>query len=92
MDCSRFQELIHPSLDGALPEEQDAFMQRHALVCARCGARLHSLRTALTLLRETLPSEAIDPGFRERLAARALDRFVPEGPEPASAAQRPLPF
>lgn len=92
MDCERFQELIQPCLDGSLAEECASAIERHAIVCLECGARLQALQSAIGLLRQALPEETISPGFRERLLARLQEQFGTKEPVMPSPAQRPLPF
>jgi len=76
MDCHRFDDLVHPYLDGALDEELCAWVVRHSLGCTPCAAALHSLETVRALLRDAYSAEDAPPGFRERMGARMLDRFA----------------
>jgi anti-sigma factor RsiW len=94
MRCADFQELLDLYIDGDLPEETRARLERHLLRCAECAFQARTLEQTRVHLREAYPHHETTPAFREKMSARLQDAFQdrlrPE-PEPASN-QWPLPF
>lgn len=85
MNCRDAQSLASNYLDGELPEEMGARIQRHLLRCAACRDEVESLRTAVQLLAAThAPPTLTEAGVRVALASLAreleIDRRTPETP------------
>lgn len=94
MRCSDFQELLDLYMDGDLPEEMRARLERHLLRCAECAFQARTLEQTRAHLRAAYPHPEPPPAFREKMAARLQDAFqdrLRREPEP-NAAQWSLPF
>jgi len=94
MKCPEINDLLDLYVDGELPEETRARVERHLLRCVHCAFQARSLEQTRALLRDAYPPAESSPAFREKMAARLHNAFAdllrPE-PEPA-ANQRSLPF
>lgn len=56
MNCREFVEFLMDYLDGALPEEQQAFFERHMRDCPPCILYLDTYRETIRLGREACES------------------------------------
>jgi anti-sigma factor RsiW len=94
MRCSEIKDLLDLYVDGDLPEEGCARVERHLLRCAACAFEVRSLEQTRAHLRDACPPEEASPSFRERMAARLEDALadVLRAPEDETARQRALPF
>ena len=95
MRCEETLNLIDLYLDGELPEELKAKVDRHLLRCLACGGEVRALEQTRALLSQAFAPEAPSPSYRERASARLLDRLAPHlRPEPALTDPRQweLPF
>jgi len=71
--CEEVVPLLGPLLDGALPDDDRAFVEEHVRGCARCRDRAALLRAQAQALREALAArvERIDlSGFADGVLAR----------------------
>jgi anti-sigma factor RsiW len=57
-------------LDGALPPDARASVERHLAACARCRAERDRLAAAIALLARLPPAPAPSPTFEQRFQAR----------------------
>jgi anti-sigma factor RsiW len=94
MRCAEAQDLLDLYVDGELPEESRARVERHLLRCAACAFEVRTLEQTRAHLRESHPRVESSPAFREKTAARLQDAFADVlRPEPESNdRQWPLPF
>jgi anti-sigma factor RsiW len=56
MKCNRYKDLLEEWLDGALPQEESAALERHVVRCPAC-ARLLARRSAM--------GQALEQSFRQ---------------------------
>jgi len=95
MKCDEVKSLLDLHLDGELPMELTAKLDRHLLRCPQCAGELRSLEQTRSLLREAAPPCVPSPAFRERAAARLHTELAahlrPAGGE-ESGRQWILPF
>ena len=95
MRCDEMRGLLDLYMDGELPEETVAKMDRHLMRCADCAYDIRTLEQTVEMLRAAIPPAETSPAFRERAAARLLDALSPHlrpAPETESARQWKLPF
>ena len=69
IDCKHVWNYISEYLDGALPEETRATVQKHLDHCEICSAILDSTRNVIILTADDRVFE-LPVGFSERLHAR----------------------
>jgi anti-sigma factor RsiW len=94
MRCIDLKGLLDLYVDGDLPQEVRAGIDRHLLRCADCAFEVRSLEQTRAHLREAYVQAESSPAFREKMAAR-LERTFEDviRTEPTQAAnQRELPF
>lgn len=75
MQCEQVREFIDLYMDNALSEEQTLQVDRHLIRCALCGGEVRALEQAKKALIEAVPPVSASPSFRERTAARLLDKL-----------------
>jgi len=68
MTCRRITELLIDFVDGNLPEEEHALLQRHLCGCVPCAIYLHTYQDTIQLTK-SLPEEPLPMEFACRLKA-----------------------
>lgn len=76
MRCDEIRPLLDLQLDRELPEELERRVARHMLRCTGCSFEAHTLAQTRSMLRSAIPPTETSPAFRERTAARLLDRLA----------------
>jgi anti-sigma factor RsiW len=76
--CRQVVELVTDYLDGALPTDVRAAVERHLERCAPCVAYIEQMRTTAASLRE-VPVESIHPEARAELVAAFRELIPPAG-------------
>jgi anti-sigma factor RsiW len=76
MRCEEIQTLLDLHLDRELPEEIERRVARHLLRCPGCAYESHTLSQTRSMLRSAFPVIETSPTYRERAAARLLDRLA----------------
>ena len=77
--CTDIVPLLGPLLDGALPDDDRAFVEDHLRGCRSCRDRLAMISAQAQALREALlaRTETMDfSGFSDRVMARVRDERV----------------
>ncbi len=95
MRCDEIHELIGLFVDGGLPEETMHRLERHLLRCPACSYEVRTMEQTRALVQKAIPVSQLSPAYREKAAARLLDRLAPHlrrEPEPTSARQWLLPL
>ncbi|MFU8822173.1 MAG: anti-sigma factor family protein [Gammaproteobacteria bacterium] len=85
-DCTQVREALDELLDGDLPREVAATMERHVAGCADCAAE-QAASTALRAALRQMPVPAPRPGF----AAAALAAAIQQAPPPPAKRAFPTP-
>ena len=75
MRCEEIKSLLDLHLDRELPEELEKRVARHLLRCAGCAYEAHTLAQTRSMLRDAIPAIESSPTYRERAAAKLLDRL-----------------
>jgi Putative zinc-finger len=88
--CRQVVELVTDYLEGALPVELRAAVERHLQLCPPCVTYLEQMRTTAASLRE-VPVESISPGMRMELVSAFRELIPPsatrgDGHAPSDAA------
>jgi anti-sigma factor RsiW len=73
--CRQVVELVTDYLDGALPRELHAAVERHLELCPPCLTYIEQMRATAASLRE-IPVESIHPAARAELVA-AFRELIP---------------
>ena len=73
--CRQVVELVTDYLEGALPNEVRAAVDRHVEQCAPCAVYIEQIRTTAGSLRQ-VSVESIDPGTRAELVS-AFRELIP---------------
>ncbi len=93
MRCEEQKELLDLYMDGELPAEMVARVERHLLRCHSCASELQMLQQSRKMLCEAVAASETSPGFRERTLARLLDNLFPAARSaPTAVRQWVLPF
>ena len=79
--CRQVVELVTDYLEGALPSQLRAAVERHLQLCPPCVVYLEQMRTTAAALRE-VPVESIDPSTRAELVSAFRDLIPRSGDEP----------
>ena len=72
--CPEIVPLLSPLLDGALPDDDRAWVEDHLCGCASCRDRLALIAAQAEAIRETLAArvDKLDlSGFADRVLVRA---------------------
>ena len=73
--CRQVVELVTDYLEGALPADLRAAVERHLQLCPPCVTYVEQMRLTAASLRE-IPVESISPGVRRDLVS-AFRELVP---------------
>ena len=94
MRCVDLKGLLDLYVDGDLPEEVRANIDRHLLRCADCSFEVRTLEQTRAHLREAYGQAESSPAFREKMAARLENAFrdVIRTEAAETVYQRELPF
>ena len=76
--CRQVVELVTDYLEGALPGDLHAAVERHLELCPPCLTYIEQMRTTSASLRE-VPVESIHPGARAELVAAFRDLIPRSG-------------
>lgn len=74
MNCAEIQPLLHPYFDGELDLVRNLEVERHLKSCAPCAAKIESLRSLRTALRENDMAYRAPDALRETLRQMAAGR------------------
>jgi len=74
MKCEEIKKLLTELLDGELPPEDAAAVEKHAAGCETCGAELGALRQMSALVK-SLPKAAAPAGLAQKVTA-SLDQQI----------------
>jgi len=77
--CRQVVELVTDYLEGALPEDLRAAVERHVEVCPPCAVYIEQIRTTAASLRQVPPVESIDPRTRAELVSAFRELIPHEG-------------
>ena len=79
--CRQVVELVTDYVEGALPNQLRAAVERHLQLCPPCAVYVEQMRTTAAALRE-VPVESIDPSTRAELVSAFRDLIPRSGREP----------
>ena len=80
--CRQVVELVTDYLEGELPSQLHAAVERHLQLCPPCMVYVEQMRTIAAALRQ-VPVESIDPDTRTELVSAFRDLIPRSGGEPA---------
>jgi anti-sigma factor RsiW len=81
--CQQVVELVTDYLEGALPNEMRAAVERHVERCVPCAVYIEQIRTTAASLRH-VPVESIDPRTRAELVSAFRELIPPSDGGPAA--------
>jgi anti-sigma factor RsiW len=79
--CRQVVELVTDYLEGALPSDLRAAVERHLELCPPCVVYVEQMRTTAAALRE-VPVESIEPSTRAELVSAFRELIPRSGGEP----------
>jgi hypothetical protein len=79
--CRQVVELVTDYLEGALPEQLRAAVERHLQVCPPCVVYVEQMRATAAALHD-VPVESLDPSTRAQLVSAFRDLIPRSGGEP----------
>jgi anti-sigma factor RsiW len=79
--CRQVVELVTDYLEGALPEQLHAAVERHLQQCPPCVVYVEQMRATSAALQE-VPVESIDPRTRAELVSAFRDLIPKSGAGP----------
>jgi anti-sigma factor RsiW len=80
--CRQVVELVTDYLEGALPGDLHAAVERHLELCPPCVTYIEQMRATAASLRD-VPVESIHPRARAELVAAFRELVPRSGPGPA---------
>lgn len=78
--CRQVVELVTDYLEGALPPQTRAAVERHLGECPHCVDYVEQMRTTAAALRD-VPLGSISPAARAELVAAFRSLLPPRGPD-----------
>ena len=94
MRCEEIESLLDLLVDGEMPEEMRARVERHLLRCPTCSFTARTLERTVAELREAVAPETASAEFRARTEARLRAAFAEHlsSRQAPNDQQRILPF